>query len=64
MEKEFTPGPTTESMKASGEPTRCTVKVHFNGLMGENILENTRKIKKKVTESSSGQTEGVTEENG
>jgi len=64
MEKECTHGQIIENMKVNGKQIKCTVKEHLRGLMGENILVNTQKIKRKDMENSSGLTEGVIEVSG
>ena len=64
MEKDFTHGLTGENTKVNGKLTKCTEKEHSPGLMEENILDNTLKTRRKVTESSSGQTDVATEVNG
>ena len=64
MEKVFTLGPTTVSMKENGEPTKCTEKELSHGLMEENTSVSMLKIRKKATESLYGQTVAATEANG
>jgi hypothetical protein len=64
MEKECILGQIIENMKVNGKQIKCTVKELSHGLMGENILGNTQKIKRKVMENSSGQMEGAIEVNG
>ena len=63
-EKVYTPGLMAESMKENGEQTKCMVKVPLVGLMDENTLDNTQKIKREDMENLFGQTGDVTEENG
>lgn len=44
-----------EYIKVNGKIIKCVVKVHFNGVMGENIKVNIFKIKNKGLEFSIGQ---------
>jgi hypothetical protein len=64
MEKECILGQIIENMKVNGKQIKCTVKGHSHGLMAENILGNTQKIKRKDMENSYGRTEDVIEVNG
>lgn len=64
MEKECILGLIIENTKENGKQTKCTVKAHSLGQMGGNILESTRKIKRRAMENLSGQMGDVTEENG
>lgn len=64
MEKESTLGLTTDTMKENGGAIKCTEKVLSHGVMDASTLVNMLKIRKEVTENSSGQTEDATEESG
>ena len=64
LEKVFLCGPTVADMKASGLITKCTDKVHLNGVMADLILEAMSKIKKVDTENLAGLTDEFIEANG
>ena len=64
MEKVFTRGQITESMRVNGMETRCMEKEHSPGLMEENMLENMLMIKRKDTVNSFGLMEDAIVENG
>ena len=59
-----TSGLTGGSIREIGKITRCTDKAVSNGLTAESSWENTDMIKRKASESSPGQMERVTAENG
>ena len=64
MVRVFIHGKMAVNMKANGEQTECTEKVHSHGLMGGNSQANMPMTKRKDMVSLFGLMEGVIEENG
>jgi hypothetical protein len=62
--KESTTGLIRKHTEAPGSRTKCTAKVHFNGLMASCTRACSKMISAKATESSPGRTEESTTESG